>query len=240
MPQLGTMEIITIIGLVLTIIALILSIIFFMAGRKKMMLEYDISSTPLVTDEMTSIPDLEVFYCHQPVKNLTSTTIRFFNWGNQMLDKHSFAEKQPLCLTTDGHFFRGQSTVNATASNPNSIPSLSEIDDQTRQVVFEFLEPKQSFQLTLLHDGELSVSGCIKNGKLKVLDHSPGWADYITFAYFLIVSIASLIALITDALLNKNYAYLLFLFMAVCSIVADVFVFSDIRECIRLSKKKKP
>lgn len=166
MPELGTMEIITIIGFVVGIASLILAIIFFAAGRQRRALSYRISSTPLVTDEMTSIPNLEVFYRRQPVENLTSTTIIFTNIGNQLLDMQSFAEKQPLCLTTSGHFFQGQSAVNASADNPNSTPSLSTIDARTQKVAFDFLDPKKSFQLTLLHDGKLSVSGNIKGGVL--------------------------------------------------------------------------
>lgn len=166
MPELGLIEISTVIGSVVGIASFIFAIIFFAAGRQRRALSYRISSTPLVTDEMTSIPNLEVFYLRQPVENLTSTTIIFTNIGNQLLDMQSFAEKQPLCLTASGHFFQGQSAVNASADNPNSTPSLSTIDARTQKVAFDFLAPKKSFQLTLLHDGKLSVSGDIKGGML--------------------------------------------------------------------------
>lgn len=191
MPE-GTSEFLTLLGTIISAVALILSIVFFLAGRKKRSLMYKISSTPLVTDKMTDIPGLEVLFEGQPMKNITSTTVEFFNTGNQLLEPSDFATLQPLSLNTNGQFLLGKSGVQVRAENPNSIPNFELSDDHTGNLTFDFLEPKKLFEITMLHTGELTVIGELKEGTVTSYRPGPGLFDLLLTIE---VSIAVLVCL---------------------------------------------
>lgn len=191
MPFEGISEFLTLLGTIISAIALILSIIFFLSGRKKRSLMYKISSTPLVTDEMTDIPGLEVLFEGQSMKNITSTTVKFFNSGNQLLEPSDFAARQPLRLSVSGQFLLGQSGAQAKADNLSSTPNFELSDDHTGNLAFDFLEPKKRFAITLLHTGELNVAGELKGGSVTAYRPGPGWIDLL---WIIIASIEVLLA----------------------------------------------
>lgn len=179
MPSAGTSEFLTLLGIIISAVALILSIIFFLSSRKKRSLVYEISPTPLVTNEMTDIPGLEVFFEGQPIKNITSTTVKFFNTGNQLLEPKHIAALQPLRLIASGQFLLGQTGVQTKADNPSSTPNITLIDDHTGNLTFDFLEPNKLFEITLLHTGELTVDGGLKGGSVTPSRPAPGWLDLL-------------------------------------------------------------
>lgn len=145
------------------IIGTIASAIFFVLSKKKTLLEYKIVSTQLIAKEITSIPNLKVTIDGQSAEGLVSTTIRFINSGNQIISSFDFANKAPLSITTTDHLYG----IDVFSDNPNSIPSIQPFDDKTYYIAFDFLKPKQSFSVTLLHSGKLSIFGELKTGRMR-------------------------------------------------------------------------
>lgn len=219
MPFEGISEFLTLLGTPISAIALVLSIIFFLSGRKKWSLMYQISSTPLVTDEMTDIPGLEVLFEGQPMKNITSTTVIFLNTGNQLLEPSGFATRQPLSLSVSGQFLLGQAGIQAKADNPSSTPNFVLNDDHMGNLTFDFLEPKKLFEITLLHTGELTVLGELKGGSVTSYRPGPNWSDLL-----LIIAVSVGVLLLLGQLVWYFFIdHVLYYLFEVCAIMGFTF-----------------
>lgn len=150
-------------GLVVGLIGIIVSVVLYFRSKCKKTLGYTIDSTQLISKKMTGIPKLKVSIDDQPVETLSSTTILFFNAGNQSIVLSDFAIKEPLGISITGRLH----SYDVSADNPNSTPTLQPIKDKTFYVKFDFLKQKQSFSITLLHDGTVSVFGELTNGEVR-------------------------------------------------------------------------
>ena len=155
-------------GFVVGLIGIIVSVVLYFRSKNKYLLEHRMKSTQLITEQMTRIPKLEVTVDGQRVDSLTSTTIEFINSGNQSISSSDFASNEPLGITITGHLH----SCDVSADNPNSIPYLESInnetpDNETFCVKFDFLKKKQSFSITLLHDGTVTIFGELKSGDRK-------------------------------------------------------------------------
>lgn len=160
MPQLDSSVFWGITGIVIGIIT---STIFFLLGKKKTVLEYEIDSTQLITKEMASIPNLKVTIDGQSIEGLASTTIRFINSGNQRISRSDFVTNDQLRIIIFGQLYASE----VFSDNPNSRPSIKTFDAVEYYVTFDYLKPKQSFSVTLVHSGELRIWGELKTGTLR-------------------------------------------------------------------------
>lgn len=141
----------------------VVAIFFFYIGMNKKILEYQITSTPLISEKMSRIPGINITIHEQPVKSLVSTAIKFTNVGNQTLVSSDFASQDPLGIPLIGHLY----SYDVTADNKNLMSLLKFIDGKGIDIEFEFLKPKQSFTVTILHDGKVGVFGELKTGEIR-------------------------------------------------------------------------
>lgn len=130
-------------------------------------MEYEISSTQLITEEMTNIPGLKITMDQQPIKNLTSTTIKFTNTGNQTILSSDFAAIDPLGVAVNGQFLNITNGCMVKTNSPNASPSLKVLNDFTMGIEFDFLKPKRSLYITLLHNGKIAPTGELKDGTMR-------------------------------------------------------------------------
>ena len=151
------------IGLLLTAIGTILTI----RSQNKKTLEYDITSTPLVTDEMSSIPGLKITMNGSPIKSLISSQIIIRNVGKQDITPSDFASLEPLGAVVTGKFFTMEQGYQIISDNKNFDPSITFLDDTCVKIGFDYLSPKKAISVTLLHNGKLSIKGELKSGKLQ-------------------------------------------------------------------------
>ena len=163
MPEYSSSDLLGIAGLVVGLIGISVSVFLYFRSKNKKILEYRIDSTQLITESMTHIPNLKVIIGDQPVETLISTTIEFVNSGNQSIVASDFAIKEPLGISTTGHLH----SYDVFTDNPNSLPSLQTVNDNNFSNAFVFLKEKQTFSITLLHDGNLTVLGELKTGKIR-------------------------------------------------------------------------
>lgn len=192
------------VGIAGIIIGIIVSTFFYFRSKSKYLLEHRMKSTQLITKQMTSIPKLEVTVDGQSVESLTSTTIEFINSGNQSILCSDFATKEPLGITITGRLH----SYDVSADNPNSTPDLLAFNDKTFHVKFDFLKQKQSFTITLLHDGEVTILGELTNGSRKEYRNRLTDRTY----WYVRISIDAVIGIIIGSMLSVimyNDVYLL-------------------------------
>lgn len=147
----------------------IVAAFFFYVGKAKKSLVYQISTSALITDEINSTPGLKISVGNEPAINVSSTTITFINGGNQTINSSDFATLSPLQIITSEHFFNAENIDVSYIKTRNKAlnPRIRVVEKNKIIVEFEYLKPKQEFEITVLHDGELSVSGDLKTGILQ-------------------------------------------------------------------------
>jgi len=147
----------------------IVSAFFFYVGKEKKSLVYQISTSNLITDEINSTPGLKISVGDEPAVNVISTTITFVNRGNRTITSSDFASLSPLQIISSEHFFNAEHIDVGYIKTRNKAinPRIDVIEKNKIIIEFEYLKPKQEFEITVLHDGELSVGGDLKNGGIQ-------------------------------------------------------------------------
>lgn len=203
----------------------------YFSNRK--VLEYSIHPSALITEDLSNIPGLTVMMYGQAIQDLTATEVTFSNAGNQTLEPSDFAKTEPLGVSVSGICFG----VQLKSDNPNSAPIVNPVDVHIFDVEFDFLRPKESLTLILWHDGDASIRGDLKSGKIraksKKLDISVlsgalllGFFEFIIFVpmtFFLADLRNESIFTLNDFLFSK--AALLALDLSVLVVVIPLVIF---------------
>lgn len=155
-----------IIGLLGGIIATIASSIIA-KGRKK--LAYRINQTTLIHWQISRLSSHTVALDGIPVESLYMTTVNFSNTGNQTIESSDFSETIPLTITAASRFFAfdldRKDAIASTLLEPRM--HLEQVSENSLNITFDYIKPRETFDVTLLHDGNLLISGDIKSGKIK-------------------------------------------------------------------------
>lgn len=145
-------------------------------AKRTQVLEYEITSTQILTNGANNIPGLQIVVGDEfASSNLTSSEIEFCNRGNTTIHQRDFPSKAKLRIITSGRFFNIE-TINKDlikSSNPALNPDIDIINDETLEISFEYLKPKEKFSLSVLHDGEICVKGDLKSGKIRQQQDAP-------------------------------------------------------------------
>lgn len=163
MPQLDGATIGVIGTIVGTIIGVSATVIVFFLQKNKTLLQYVISTTPLVTEKMAVILNDRMSIDGQPVKSMSSTTISFINSGNQRIKSSDFSEQEPLRIILKGHLYG----YDVSLGNQKLLPKVNPADDNVLKISFENLKSKQFFSVTILHDETLDVFGELTTGTMR-------------------------------------------------------------------------
>lgn len=202
MPLFESFDLWSIGGFAVGIVGIILAIVFYFRGKNRKILEYEMHSTNLITEDMANIPGISISLNGQPVSNLISTTIRFINTGNQTILSDDFATLEPLGILAERQFFNTNQGISVYSDNPNSIPHIKTMNTNgnNQYIEVEFIKPKESISITLLHDGPLTISGDLKSGK-KVQERSH--TSKPTLIYSIIAASATLLGVLLSSLSIK-------------------------------------
>lgn len=126
------------------------------------MIKYRITTKHIISSEISNLAGIKIFFNDHPITELTQTTVKFTNCGNQTIEPFYYASKEPLCIHIPGHLYQHS----ASAENNNSMPAITPMDNSRYKIDFDFLKPKQSFTIELFHDGNIDVSGELKTGNI--------------------------------------------------------------------------
>lgn len=203
----------------------IVSSIFFRAGKKKKLLHYKIVSTPLVEKNIANTLGLKITIDDTSVQTLTSTTISFFNAGTEKIEGTDFADLEPLGIRISGTILHLQGEPDVK-SPKNMNLHFQRIDNTSANILFNFWRPHEVLILTVLHDGQLSVFGDIKDGEIQPIQEkssSPLLCVVLTIPLFLLL-IA--FCIISSALLEIGIIFfiLLFILLVYSIIFAECYV----------------
>lgn len=152
-------------GIAGIVASIMVSLFFFLYGKNKKILKYKIYSIKLISDNLSTKRGLDITFKGQRVRNMISSVIEFSNVGNQVITSDDFAKSAPLKISAENNFFGGLDGCNIMPRESKGV-NISEISKKELNIVFEFLQPKQSFSIEVLHDGDISVQGVLKTGKI--------------------------------------------------------------------------
>lgn len=151
------------------VVSIVIAIIVHNLEKNTKRLEYRLSPAELIKETVSSIPGLSMKINDKPISNLISTTVKFYNSGNQLIQSKDFAQLEPLKIQIEGSLFNEPSIEDIKSNNKNLCPKL---DFVNRAIVigFDYLDPGDFFEINILHDGTLSVCGALKGGEVAKYD----------------------------------------------------------------------
>lgn len=156
-----------VIGIASTIFfGFIFSYIFYRKGLKKKCLICHRTSTALISENISKYKGLKILYNNNEIQTLTSTLINLKNAGNDIIDPKDITPSDPIMVKTSGHFLSSIDTTlsEVHVSNPKVKVGLEHIDSSNLKLNFDFLPPKCEISITLLHSGDIEITGDLKIG----------------------------------------------------------------------------
>ena len=188
----------------------IVAAFFFYIGKSKKSLVYQILTANLITDEINNLPGLKISVGDEPATNLASTTVKFINNGNQTISSSDFASLSPLHITASKHIFNiaNIDTSYIKARNKTLNPSINVVGNDSIIIGFEYLKPKQEFEITVLHDGKLSVGGDLKSGSFQNYDSALRRPNRKYISEILIPVLGGIIAIIATSMTLFSFGHL--------------------------------
>lgn len=200
-------------GIAGIVVGIVVATFFFLLQKKKTVLQYAISTTPLITERMSGILNGRIFIDGLPVNSLLSTTITFFNAGNQRITSSDFAVQDPLRINLSGNLYEYVVSV----GNQKLLPNIEHQNENVYNISFENLKPRQFFKVTILHDKTLEVSGELTTGTMQEYHHSEGPVTFFAVTAF------AFVATISDLLFNGPvFTLILYILIFVLLIVLIV------------------
>lgn len=178
---------------------LIISIIFYVFEKKPKTILFDRKSTLLITDKLSKIEGLSINFNNEPIVNLVSTDIKIINNGNDIIEPSDFAAADPLVLSVEEGMFLIYSSIEDFVVEVDKLVDLKleSLSNNTIKLNFDYMRKGQIIKLTLLHTGNILLSGTLKKGKIiEGMKNKNNDALYDELKLFVPMSIAILISLI--------------------------------------------
>lgn len=147
----------------------IVSILFHFYGVIRKSLTYDITTTTIVSNNFSQIKGLSIKYNKSKIKNLNTSTITIKNNGNSIILPEDISLHLPLTLTTDGEFFVNSVEILSKnkINNMRLVYDLEENISKSVSIQFDYLAKNDIVSFSVFHTGNVSLSGVLKNGKIK-------------------------------------------------------------------------
>ncbi len=148
---------------IIAIIAIGLTIYFYLKGRKIKKLKYEVTNSIILYQRASGIENIKIMYEGVSIKNAGLAKITIANAGNTIIEKDDVDENDVLRILIDK-----KSKIleyNIITSNNQSV-NITKENDYTLLVNFNFLNPKDSFDVQLIHDGTIAES-IVLRGKVK-------------------------------------------------------------------------
>lgn len=152
-----------IIGVLGIIVGLGGSFFFYRKNKKVKKLIYRAETTVLISEDLSSYENLKILYNNENIDTLNSTTIKIRNIGNDIIEPKDFVPSMPIIIKTSDHFLlQDFSKYKITCSDSKNRVNLEKIDESNFQVVFDYLNPKDEITIAILHTGDITITGDLK------------------------------------------------------------------------------
>lgn len=158
-----------IIGIFSTIFfGFIFSYIFYRKSLKQKKMVCITEPTTLISDNLSNYKNLKILYNDENIQTLTSTQVVFKNIGNDKIEPSDITPSDPIVITTSGKFLSTEDNLlEVQTTNPKVKSNLEYVDDSTFNLKFDFFPPECELSVTLLHSGDISITGDLKVGDFK-------------------------------------------------------------------------
>lgn len=171
------------------VFSLIISLIFFLVGLKRKKLNYNIQTFCLVSKKINQIKGLEVKYNSKEIENLYSSTISIKNVGNSVIEKQDVSPSCPFSISTNGVFLLNNvNDTNLYSSNKTNHVfasfNIDESNNETRHIIlnFEYIAKKEEWTYTVLHTGDITFDGVLKDGKISNIAKKEIFIDNVSLS----------------------------------------------------------
>lgn len=232
-------------GFLIGIISLLFS--YYVARRDKKIkkLSHVLVSSNIITNNQTIFPKLLITYNDEKLDNLTVSKVKIFNPGTETILPVDIAKNDPIRFS-----LQSNDTVRMLdfgvvySSDPNNNFRITQFDDFTIEINFDFVEPEDEFVFQILHTGKdssvIKVNGTVVGAKDKFSEKasldikSQKWGTSRTRAIATGIILAFLFGFISFSSLyfGKN-----FLISGMCLVPTLFFVYGTIK--IATSKTKR-
>lgn len=155
------------------IFSLIISFIFYFIGLKRKRINYYIQTICLVSPRTNKIAELEVKYKSKYIEDLYTSTITIKNIGNSIIEKHDVSPSCPFSISTNGIFLldnlKNTDLYSSNKTNHSHVFfDINSANDTCRNIIFnfEYIDKEEEWTYTVLHTGNISFNGILKEGKI--------------------------------------------------------------------------
>lgn len=183
---------------------------FYFIGLRRKSLIYDISTTTLISDDVSQVLDLDIKYKNKEIGTLYASVIRITNIGNIYIEPTDFIQSSQLSLITKGEFLLNadNSAIIIFRNNTvyNSFPLISLTEDNICKEIslnFDYIPKNSQIICSVFHTDEIKVSGILKDGKIKPIEQNHERYDKIFIFEMGIISGCILTVIVT--LLFKTF-----------------------------------
>jgi hypothetical protein len=143
------------IGIVVGVIGIVLAIYFYAKSKRKVQISYSVNRTQLLGGNRNVLPDeVSIFYQSDKINDLVKFNTIFWNSGNASIRKSDIAEPLLLCLPKESRPLKVSALKYSRPQN-RVILYLVKNELHKMRVDFEYLEPRQGFNLEVLLTGEV-------------------------------------------------------------------------------------
>jgi|GEM_PF-6748624 len=160
------MEFIEILLWTVTIVIAIIGIFFSLRAITKMKPVFMKKNNIIVTYNQ-SFPDLKITYANNPIQNLSSTSIVFWNGGNKRIEKNDIAEMGPLQLIVKTGVKILSVSITKRTKLENAFQVRLSPDQTTIDLTFDYLSKGDGVEILISHTGNsadvLDFIGTIKD-----------------------------------------------------------------------------
>ena len=151
---------------IIGLIGLLVTLYTYWDSKKTKLLGYRVNSVILVSRKMSSIKELEINYSGKSISELTISTILIKNCGSKIIESNDLSKQSPLQVKSEGEILSVNECDDQYQADGIYGLTVSQIDEKTVQLDFEYIKPSGLVALQILHTGKIAIIGNLKEGDI--------------------------------------------------------------------------
>ena len=172
---------------IIGLIGLFVTLYTYLDSKKTKLLGYRVNSVILISQKMPSIEGLEIKYSGKSISDLTISTILIKNCGPKIIESRDLSKQSPLQVKSEGEILSVKECDDQYPKDGIYGFTVSQIDEKTVNIDFEYIKPSGMVTLSILHTGIISIIGELKEGDIlsskspKIVNPLLKYALYVPF-----------------------------------------------------------
>lgn len=204
--------------------SLIISSFFYFLGLKRIRISYKIKTCCIIPDKINEIKELKVKYKDFSINNLYLSTIFIKNIGNTIIEPTDFVYSDQLGFITNGNFLTNEIKFLSSNITHQVCPTFkSERNSNVYNTIllnFDCISKKEEISCLLIHTGEISLIGTLKDGKrINIRKHKQ---NFLTLFKILSIIAGLIISVITYSGFSNMLTSIIIYLLGINSIL-DIF-----------------